>query len=34
MPKQDVVSLKFFYNTEEYSFNQNPLLSNFFISFA
>lgn len=27
MPKLDVLSLKFFYNSEEYDFTSNPLLS-------
>lgn len=27
MPKQDVISLKFFYNPEEYTLSSNPLLS-------
>ena len=33
MPKQDVLTLKFFYNSEEYNFTSNPLLSkeNFFL---
>lgn len=27
MPKQDVLTLKFFYNNEDYNFTPNPLLS-------
>ena len=27
MPKLDVLTLKFFYNSEEYNFTPNPLLS-------
>jgi hypothetical protein len=30
MPKQDVLTLKFFYNNEEYNFTSNPLLSIYF----
>merc|ERR1712151_1381904 len=32
MPKQDVITLKFSYNSEEYNFTPNPLLNSCIIS--